>query len=211
MKILKFFKKKMTSEELEEKRKKEQEWADKCVRAGEQFGNRIDLNGKLTKLNEFVNTYPKTFFTIFLSVIIFGFVTNMFFSSMGNIFHDTAEDLKTVVLERDTGMVKLNQDIDQLYKEYIKLGETLDKKLSQVVLSRNDSLEVLKICQRMGDIERLLNVGMGGEKALIDTQNMEDISYLEQELDRMESKDNKTAEDTVYIRSLLDKINKRIK
>ena len=107
-------------------------------------------------------------------------------------------------------MIRLGQDIDRLYKEYINLGETLDKKLSQVVLSHNDSLEVLNICQRMGEIERLLNAGMGGGTPS-NSQNREDISYLEQELDRMEAKENKTAEDTVYIRSLLDKINTKIK
>lgn len=210
MGILKFFKKQMTSEELEEKRKKEQEWADKCVKAGERFGNRIDLNGKIITLNDFANTYPKTFFSIFMAVIVFGFVTNLFFSGMGNIFHDTAKDLKIATLEKDTGMIRLGQDIDRLYKEYINLGETLDKKLSQVVLSHNDSLEVLNICQRMGEIERLLNAGMGGGTPS-NSQNREDISYLEQELDRMEAKENKTAEDTVYIRSLLDKINTKIK
>ena len=90
MGILKFFKKQMTPEELEEKRKKEQEWADKCVKAGERFGNRIDLNGKIIRLNDFANTYPKTFFSIFMAVIVFGFRKRLEDSYAGKGYrHDT--------------------------------------------------------------------------------------------------------------------------
>lgn len=196
----------MTPEELEEKRKKEQEWADKCVKAGERFADRIDLKGKAERLNDFVNTYPKTFLTIFLAVMAAGFVTNMLVAGIRNVFLDTAEDLKTATLEKDTAIMRFNREIEGLYKEYADLGEMLEKKLSQVVLSHDDSLEVLKISRRMEELQSLLNAGMSGETAF-DSQKTEEIYHLEQELERMESKEGKTAEDTAYIRSLLEKIN----
>ena len=195
-----FKRRKLTPEELEEKARREQEWAQRCYEAGERFGNKIDLQGKIDKINTFGNTYPKTFFSIIFGSIIFCMIMNLLFVNKGSFLRHTGRDLNNAVATQDDSKAKLNQGIDKVFQEYIALNHLLEELIVKEPKTREDSIQVVNICERLETLQSIID----GEPTMGQPQtDMEqELGELEQSIERIKGKGLISLEDSLELRSL---------
>lgn len=196
-----FKRKKLTPEELEEKSRKEQEWAQKCFDAGSRFGEKIRIDKKVEKINEFGNKYPKTFFGIIFGIIIGCFLLNLLIKEGSDLLNETSGNIKTATLPKDTGKEALNREIKALYNEFIRLNERFEEKMANPEKSREDSVEILDIYSRMEKIQQVIfeKEGKGEEKK---TDLQEEKEELQQLLNAMSSQAVISHEDSIEIQAV---------
>lgn len=200
------FKKKLSPEELEEKRRKEQEWAKKCCEAGERFGEKIRIDERIKNLNRFANNYPKTFFTLLFGIIIGCLVLNTIFSGIGNIFSDTAEDIKTVAMPKDTSKDALNKEMKALYQEFMSLDKQLERKFNKDSLTRQDSIEIMGICSRMEKLQQIMTEKNPVKEEEKEISLYEEIENLGMKVDELKKKSSLTKEDSLELKSYMSRM-----
>lgn len=196
-----FKRKKLTPEELEEKSRKEQEWAQKCFDAGSRFGERIRIDKKVERINEFGNKYPKTFFGIVFGIIIGCFLLNLLIKEGSNLLNETSGNIKTATLPKDTGKENLNREIKVLYNEFIRLNELFEEKMANPEKNREDSVEILRIYNRMEKIQQIIFEKEGKENVeWVDL--LEEKEELQQLLNALSTRTTVSHEDSMEIQSI---------
>ena len=200
------FKKKLSPEELEEKRRKEQEWAKKCCEAGERFGEKIRIDERIKNLNRFANNYPKTFFTLLFGIIIGCLVLNTMFSGIGNIFSDTAEDIKTVAMPKDTSKDALNKEMKALYQEFMSLDKQLERKFNKDSLTRQDSVEIMGICSRMEKLQQIMTEKNPVKEEEKEISLYEEMENLGMKVEELKKKSSLTKEDSLELNSYMSRM-----
>ena len=200
------FKKKLSPEELEEKRRKEQEWAKKCCEAGERFGEKIRIDERIKNLNRFANNYPKTFFTLLFGIIIGCLVLNTMFSGIGNIFSDTAEDIKTVAMPKDTSKDALNKEMKALYQEFMSLDKQLERKFNKDSLTRQDSVEIMGICSRMEKLQQIMTEKNHVKEEEKEISLYEEMENLGMKVEELKKKSSLTKEDSLELNSYMGRM-----
>ena len=158
-----FRKKKLTPEELEEKSRREKEWAEKCYNAGEQFAEKINLRTKVERLNVLVNKYPKTFFTGMLAVIGGSFLINMLVMKCEFNTESMTTDIHSISIQRDSSRDIVKEEINKLYFEMDKLNSKLESYMAKDTLTRNDSLAIGRIILRMNNLNEIIEGKESGE------------------------------------------------
>ena len=200
------FKKKLSPEELEEKRRKEQEGAKKCCEAGERFGEKIRIDERIKNLNRFANNYPKTFFTLLFGIIIGCLVLNTMFSGIGNIFSDTAEDIKTVAMPKDTSKDALNKEMKALYQEFMSLDKQLERKFNKDSLTRQDSVEIMGICSRMEKLQQIMTEKNPVKEEEKEISLYEEMENLGMKVEELKKKSSLTKEDSLELNSYMSRM-----
>lgn len=200
------FKKKLSPEELEEKRRKEQEWAKKCCEAGERFGEKIRIDERIKNLNRFANNYPKTFFTLLFGIIIGCLVLNTMFSGIGNIFSDTAEDIKIVAMPKDTSKDALNKEMKALYQEFMSLDKQLERKFNKDSLTRQDSVEIMGICSRMEKLQQIMTEKNPVKEEEKEISLYEEMENLGMKVEELKKKSSLTKEDSLELNSYMSRM-----
>ncbi|MBQ2937202.1 MAG: hypothetical protein IJD96_13285 [Lachnospiraceae bacterium] len=200
------FKKKLTPEELEEKQRKEQEWAKKCCEAGERFGEKIRIDDRIRNLNRFANNYPKTFFTLLFGIIIGCLALNIIFSGIGSIFSDTAEDIKTVAMPKDTSKDALNQEMKALYEEFMSLDKQLERKFSKDSLTRQDSIEIMEICGKMERLEQIMIERNPVRQEEEEISLYEEMEILGTKVEELKRKQELTRKDSLELNSYISRM-----
>lgn len=200
------FKKKLSPEELEEKRRKEQEWAKKCCEAGERFGEKIRIDERIKNLNRFANNYPKTFFTLLFGIIIGCLVLNTMFSGIGNIFSDTAEDIKIVAMPKDTSKDALNKEMKALYQEFMSLDKQLERKFNKDSLTRQDSVEIMGICSRMEKLQQIMTEKNPVKEEEKEISLYEEMENLGMKVEELKKKYSLTKEDSLELNSYMSRM-----
>ena len=152
----KIFKKNLTPEEQEQKSQEEREWAEKCYRAGERFGEKIGFRKKVEAVNAFGNKYPRTFFSLLLAALAGCFTLNYFISSTSAVFSNEADNLNTIGnMSRSDGKTATGLVIEvyeKEMKEVKRLQEEVDAYLAKDSLTHEDSLKVRNLLIQMKGI-----------------------------------------------------------
>lgn len=196
-----FRRKKLTPEELEEKSRKEQEWAKKCFDAGSRFGEKIRIDKKVEKINEFGNKFPKTFFSIIFGIIIGCFLLNLLVKEGSGLLDETSGNIKSATLPKDTGKDDLNREIKDLYNEFIRLNTLFEEKMANPAKSREDSVEILNIYSRMEKLQQMVFEKEGkGEESPMDL--LEEKEQLQKLLNEMSGRKVISHEDSIEIQAL---------
>lgn len=200
------FKKRLSPEELEEKKRKEQEWAKKCCKAGERFGERIRIDERIRNLNRFANNYPKTFFTLLFGIIIGCLFLNIMFSGIGSMFKDTAEDIRTVAMPEDTSKDALHKEMKALYEEFISLDRQLERKFSKDSLTRKDSMEIMEICSRMEKLQQIMTDKSPVQAEEAEISLYEEMDNLGMKVEELKKKPVLTRQDSLELNSCLGRM-----
>lgn len=196
-----FRRKKLTPEELEEKSRKEQEWAKKCFDAGSRFGEKIRIDKKVEKINEFGNKFPKTFFSIIFGIIIGCFLLNLLVKEGSGLLDETSGNIKSATLPKDTGKDDLNREIKDLYNEFIRLNTLFEEKMANPAKSREDSVEILNIYSRMEKLQQMVFEKEGkGEESPMDL--LEEKEQLQKLLNEMSGRKVISHEDSIEIQAV---------
>lgn len=157
------FKRKLTPEQQEEQSRREKEWAEKCYRAGQNFGDRIAFSQKVDALNRFANRYPRTFFAIITAIVGGSLVLNLTFTSFRGMLDSKTEQPQPLQhFEAVDPQVK--QAIDKLYDEMETLTGRIDRYLEKDSLTHEDSVQVKDMLLRIHEIETLLDSGQTTEQ-----------------------------------------------
>lgn len=153
--LRKIFKRKLTPEQQEEQSRREKEWAEKCYKAGERFGERIGFGRHVNSLNTFANRYPRTFFGIIAAVVLGSLFINIMFTSVGAFLDTQTPDMPKI--EHAQPMApEVKEGINRLYDEYTTLAEGIEKYLDKETLTREDSVEIKRMLVRIKEIEQLM-------------------------------------------------------
>ena len=144
--IKKLLKRDLTPEQQEIRSQKEKEWAEKCYKAGEEFGEK----------------YPKTFFSILLVLLTVCFALNYMFSSSISVFKNEAENIEAVssfsVSGGNTGSEGINNAMDKLTKEMHRLEGEIEGYVQKDTLTRQDSLEIRDLLIQLKGIHDIMGI-----------------------------------------------------
>ena len=150
--LKKIFKRKLTPEQQEEQSRREKEWAEKCYRAGENFGARIGFADKVQALNDFANRYPRTFFGIITAIVLGSLVLNLMFTSVSGMLSSKSEEPPAIErLQPVDPQVK--QAFDEMQTEMESLADRIDSYLDKDTLTHADSLEIKRMLLRVRELE----------------------------------------------------------
>lgn len=165
MGILKrILKRKRTEAELAQQREREKEWANKCYNRGKRFGEKINLDDKIKRINEFGNNYPKSFFSILIGIIVGCFVLNILLAKC-NGFLKNDDMIETVTVPKsETGKELIKEPVTNMYREMEKLQKLLEKKMNKDSLTRSDTIEIGKIIEKMENINKIIEETEDNEK-----------------------------------------------
>ncbi len=153
--LKKIFKRKLTPEQQEEQSRREKEWAEKCYRAGENFGARIGFADKVQALNDFANRYPRTFFGIITVIVLGSLVLNLMFTSVSGMLSSKSEEPPAIErLQPVDPQVK--QAFDEMQTEMESLADRIDSYLDKDTLTHADSLEVKRMLLRVRELESFM-------------------------------------------------------
>ena len=153
--LMKFFKRKRTPEQPEEQSRREKEWAEKCYRAGENFGARIGFADKVQALNDFANRYPRTFFGIITAIVLGSLVLNLMFTSVSGMLSSKSEEPPAIErLQPVDPQVK--QAFDEMQTEMESLADRIDSYLDKDTLTHADSLEIKRMLLRVRELESFM-------------------------------------------------------
>ena len=153
--LKKIFKRKLTPEQQEEQSRREKEWAEKCYRAGENFGARIGFADKVQALNDFANRYPRTFFGIITAIVLGSLVLNLMFTSVSGMLSSKSEEPPAIErLQPVDPQVK--QAFDEMQTEMESLADRIDSYLDKDTLTHADSLEVKRMLLRVRELESFM-------------------------------------------------------
>ena len=151
----KIFKRKLTPEQQEEQSRREKEWAEKCYRAGENFGARIGFADKVQALNDFANRYPRTFFGIITVIVLGSLVLNLMFTSVSGMLSSKSEEPPAIErLQPVDPQVK--QAFDEMQTEMESLADRIDSYLDKDTLTHADSLEIKRMLLRVRELESFM-------------------------------------------------------
>lgn len=157
--IRKLFKRDLTPEQQAEQSRKEKEWMDKCHQKGEEFARRLSLDKGVEAVNNFANTYPRTFFAILFGVLFLFIGLNMLFS--GGDGTDIGQEIDHI--EQLTIPDGQNDARDRIMDEAMKMDRELkdiDRRIEAIMardtLTREDSLELKKLLIRADAVQKLL-------------------------------------------------------
>ena len=151
-----FKRRKLTPEELEEKSKREKEWASKCYNAGEQFAEKYNLRDRVEQANKLVNKYPKSFFIGMLSLVAGSFLLNMMVMKCSFNTEAMSTDVNAISIQKDNSKDVVKEEINKLYFEMDRLNQQLEKFEGKDSLTRKDSLAIGRIILRMNEINELI-------------------------------------------------------
>lgn len=155
--IKKLLKRDLTPEEQERKSQREREWTEKCVKAGERFGERIGIRDKVDAVNKFGNKYPRTFFGIIFGIIGVSFVLNILLST-GNPIQKSAAELGEIRIPKGDPTMELMQAMkDSIRKEVYDIDKQIKHYLALDSLTHADSLEVKKLLLRLKNLQEPVN------------------------------------------------------
>ena len=153
--LKKIFKRKLTPEQQEEQARREKEWAEKCYRAGENFGARIGFADKVQALNDFANRYPRTFFGIITAIVLGSLVLNLMFTSVSGMLSSKSEEPPAIErLQPVDPQVK--QAFDEMQTEMESLADRIDSYLDKDTLTHADSLEIKRMLLRVRELESFM-------------------------------------------------------
>lgn len=153
--LKKIFKRKLTPEQQEEQSRREKEWAEKCYRAGENFGARIGFADKVQALNDFANRYPRTFFGIITVIVLGSLVLNLMFTSVSGMLSSKSEEPPAIErLQPVDPQVK--QAFDEMQTEMESLANRIDSYLDKDTLTHADSLEIKRMLLRVRELESFM-------------------------------------------------------
>ena len=153
--LKKIFKRKLTPEQQEEQSRREKEWAEKCYRAGENFGARIGFADKVKALNDFANRYPRTFFGIITVIVLGSLVLNLMFTSVSGMLSSKSEEPPAIErLQPVDPQVK--QAFDEMQTEMESLADRIDSYLDKDTLTHADSLEIKRMLLRVRELESFM-------------------------------------------------------
>jgi len=153
--LKKIFKRKLTPEQQEEQSRREKEWAEKCYRAGENFGARIGFADKVQALNDFANHYPRTFFGIITVIVLGSLVLNLMFTSVSGMLSSKSEEPPAIErLQPVDPQVK--QAFDEMQTEMESLADRIDSYLDKDTLTHADSLEIKRMLLRVRELESFM-------------------------------------------------------
>lgn len=153
--LKKIFKRKLTPQQQEEQSRREKEWAEKCYRAGENFGARIGFADKVQALNDFANRYPRTFFGIITVIVMGSLVLNFMFTSVSSMLSSKSEEPPAIErLQPVDPQVK--QAFDEMQTEMESLADRIDSYLDKDTLTHADSLEVKRMLIRVRELESIM-------------------------------------------------------
>ena len=153
--LKKIFKRKLTPQQQEEQSRREKEWAEKCYRAGENFGARIGFADKVQALNDFANRYPRTFFGIITAIVLGSLVLNLMFTSVSGMLSSKSEEPPAIErLQPVDPQVK--QAFDEMQTEMESLADRIDSYLDKDTLTHADSLEIKRMLLRVRELESFM-------------------------------------------------------
>lgn len=156
----KILKRDLTPEEQERKSLEEKEWAEKCYRAGENFGEKIGFRDKINSINAFGNKYPKTFFGIIFGLLFLSFGLNYMFSSSMGVFKHEAENIETITSTTNIGTTSgreyISAEARQVAEELEQLSKKVEAIIAQDTLTHQDSLDVKNMLIRMKDLHDII-------------------------------------------------------
>lgn len=158
------FHKNLTPEELEEKSRKEKEWAEHYYRKGQEFGDKIGIDRRVQSVNDFANRYPRTFFTVVFGGIILSLVLNFVFSTTHDILGETAGQLEELRIEPDPGTGRLLDEIQGLYAEIEQVGRQIETYMQKDSLTHEDSVQVKKLLVQYNSLTSLLEGNADGKE-----------------------------------------------
>lgn len=155
----------------------------------------------MERINEFGNKYPKTFFGIVFGIIIGCFLLNLLIKEGSNLLNETSGNIKTATLPKDTGKENLNREIKALYNEFIRLNEQFEEKMANPEKNREDSVEILRIYNRMEKIQQIIfeKEGKGKEEKM---DLLEEKEELQQLLNALSTRTTVSHEDSMEIQSI---------
>lgn len=159
----KLFKKNLTPEEQEKKSQEEKEWAEKCMRAGETFAEKIKYKEKIDSINNFANKYPRTFFLILTGLILGCFVLNWALSSTISLFENEQENVEVLqrkelpTLEEDAADKMIKVTFDSLMDRTSVLEKQLNVYLEQDSFSHQDSVNIKNILLEIRNIQLIVS------------------------------------------------------
>lgn len=159
----KILKKNLTLEEQEKKSQEEREWAEKCMKAGENFAKKIKFDEKVNSINSFANKYPRTFFMILTGIILGCFLINHILSTSINFFDNEIENVEVFEkrempkLEEDEVMKMMRTTTDSLINRAKVLEQELNNYLDKDSYSREDSIKIRDILLEIRDIQLIVS------------------------------------------------------
>ena len=154
----KLFKRNLTPEEQERKSREEKEWADKCYRAGERFGEKIGFSRKVEAINAFGSKYPKTFFFIIFGLVGACLVLNLMFASLGGWVKNDLHDMPQMPQVTDRAPEVISVEARKLLDEMKGLATEIDEYVKRDSLSHQDSLTIKTKLIRLQEIQKILGV-----------------------------------------------------
>lgn len=158
--IKKLFTRRLTPEEQAEKSRREKEWAEKCYTRGEEFAAKIKLDKHVNRVNDFANTYPRTFFGGVIVVLVGCIVLNHFVA-----VHNPAAGMKQTMTELKSdplvGRTEGSQNfILQKTLELTSQLDKLDKRINAIYskpsLTREDSLEIRDLLLQANALQQII-------------------------------------------------------
>lgn len=160
--IKKLMSRRMTPEQLSERSRKEQEWADKCYRAGERVGEKLNLAKAVDNVNTFINRYPKTFFTVVGAILVVSMVGNLIGSgnTAAGIIEREASNMKSIRIPVDEGRDILQKEVAKHTQRMQELERQLDAYIGRDSLTHGDSVAIRDIAIEMKAIHDALGLRM---------------------------------------------------
>lgn len=160
--IKRLMSRRMTPEQLAERSRKEQEWADKCYRAGERVGEKLNLAKIVNSVNTFINRYPKTFFTVVGVILLASMIGNFIGSNntTTGIIEREASNMKSIQLPVDEGRDILQKEVAKHTQRMQELERRLDAYIGRDSLAHEDSVAIRDIAIEMKAIHDALGLGM---------------------------------------------------
>lgn len=155
--IKKLFTRNLTPEEQAEKSQREKEWAEKCYTRGEEFAAKIKLDKHVSRVNDFANTYPRTFFGGIIVVLVGCIILNHFIA-----VYNPADGMKQTVTELQSDPLVGQREGAQnvILQKTLEMTAQLDKRITALYakpsLTREDSLELRDLLLQANALQQII-------------------------------------------------------
>lgn len=158
--IKKLFTRNLTPEEQAEKSRREKEWAEKCYTRGEEFAAKIKLDKHVSRVNDFANTYPRTFFGGIIVVLVGCIILNHFIA-----VYNPADGMKQTVTElqsdplvgqREGAQNVILQKTLEMTAQLDKLDKRITALYAKPSLTREDSLELRDLLLQANALQQII-------------------------------------------------------
>lgn len=156
--ISRIFKRRLNEEELAEKSRREKEWAEKCYNKGYAFCERFALDKYINRINDFANTYPRTFFGGFIVLVAACFLLNMYIA-----MPNEKEPVNIQVVSenpvrqsQDNPRAMLMDRALEITASIARIDAELDSLMAKPSLTSEDSLRVKSLLIQADALQRIV-------------------------------------------------------